>query len=307
MALVAIKNLGQRSIITKQSYYDMALLLSRVRSYRVVSLRVSPCRAFGAAAAPESYYDSQSGLWVAKAQGLRLHELALTRSIDARAFASFKASRATSVELPPDSLSEIADVARLEIPIAMKIHDLGDLSSLPPAVRIAVLDVDVASTSANAWASQLSLVAAASARGLAVRANFSNALTADPSRCQLAGGKFADAGCGALVLLCSDAEDDEAEDALEAAIEALLWVDVAGETMLSRLAMRAPHSPLGERLVRLAGGRFGVTAFDVDATSSAEPAAMPASALLRALAAAGADIGGRDPAACEAAEVSRLA
>lgn len=177
-----------------------------------------------------------------------------------------------------------------------------DIMALPPAVRVAVIDVDVRAPASD-WAAQLGAVAAALSRGLSVRANLLSALSADPSQCQLAGAKLADAGCGALVLCCADAVGDT-EDALEAAVEALLWVDVAGETMLSRLALRVPHSAEGARVAAAAASRLRVSGFDVDASGRAAP---PPSALLAALVAAGADIGGRGAAACAAAEAALTA
>ena len=248
---------------------------------------------------PGSFYDSQSGQWMTVGNAsIRLHEVSIVNpSHLPLLMALVGKSRASSVEIP--RLGDNACNANFPDAVqrAMKSPGARGLRSLQKDIHTVVLDVDVGA-SATAWAQHLDGIADALALGLNVRANLLGALDAEPVQCQLAGAKLADAGCGAIILSGGGGTD---EDALDAAIEALLWVDVAGATMLSRLGLRVPYTETGLGIAAAAAARHRVLAFDVDARGRAAP---PASALLRALAAAGVDIDGRDPDACAAAEAA---
>lgn len=226
---------------------------------------------------------------------IRLHEVSIVDPSHLPLLAALVGtSRASSVEIPSLGDSAIFPDA---VQRAIKPPGASCLRSLQRGIHTIVLDVNVGA-SATAWAQHLGGIADALSRGHSVRANLLGALDAEPVQCQLAGAKLADAGCGAIILSGSSSTD---EDALDAAIESLLWVDVAGATMLSRLGLRVPYTEAGLGIAAAAAARHRVLAFDVDARGRTAP---PASALLRALAAAGVDVGGRDPDACAAAEAA---
>jgi hypothetical protein len=151
---------------------------------------------------------------------------------------------------------------------------------------------------ADSWAAALANAKRAQVASLAVRVSFEGALSADAVQLQLAAATFADAGAGMIML--RDTGGDADEDALEAAVEAVLWVDVAGETMNSRLGLRC----LNPDILALAASRFKVDVFDSCALEGG-PAPL-ASTLLRALEGAGRKTG-RDVVAVAAAEAELAA
>ena len=239
--------------------------------------------------AENTYYSSQSGrvMTLPGALGLRLH-LACPPNFAQKAAALV---RPTSIVLPPSALPGTARGAFSPCLLAAPAPS-------PPWADILTLEVDASAPrvqdGVDGWSGALSAARAAVAAGLRVRLNLLHALAADPTELQLVAGLFADAGVTHLALVCEGGGDDV--DALEAACEAVLWLDVVGETMLDRLGVVAADP----ELIAAASKSMKLSVFDAR-VGRGDPRAPLASALLTALAGCG-RAHGRDVAAVEALE-----
>jgi hypothetical protein len=152
------------------------------------------------------HYDSQSGRHVALPGGLGLRLFDVT-------------SPSFYPRLPPEAVSALG-------------------SALPStSAFVAAVDCTNNSTLATALESTKQAMASETKN---IRVRFENALQCKPAALQLLAAKFADAGVLQLVLSCTG--DDE--DALNEAIESVLWLDVEGELMVNRLGLRSSNQGL---------------------------------------------------------------
>mmetsp|Transcript_53599 Transcript_53599/g.126834 ORF Transcript_53599/g.126834 Transcript_53599/m.126834 type:complete len:302 (+) Transcript_53599:55-960(+) len=214
------------------------------------------------------FYNSQQGRWMRKsgAAGIRIHEVGLTLQRGGgenlgETFRKICAVRPLTVQLPPVSeLLQAHDVAALlvssagtgVVSLVSDQEELGKWAALRDSSREAELWAGIelscqAQDLTATIASARSLVSQAKAMGLQVKARLHDGFATpegesgpEVSRMTDAAMALADEGADAIVV--SDAEGAGAldESELTDALEALLWFDVAGESMMERLAYSGP-------------------------------------------------------------------
>ncbi|KAF0686877.1 Aste57867_21351 [Aphanomyces stellatus] len=122
------------------------------------------------------------------------------------------------------------------------------------------------------WDPILARCAAASKRGLPIKATLKNAFASSDVTIQLAGSLLADAGASIITL--DDVEDLADEDTLLEAYEALTWCDVVGLPMKQRVGFRpASDATFLEELLNQAAVELEIKHFDVCVYGKEGPAA----------------------------------
>lgn len=223
--------------------------------------------------ASTSFFDSQSGLTLVapRSAGVRAHELAFAGGSNlgaATCLALLRRVSPASAAIPFQWLAEACDAHRgSPTPLLLAVacstkDDLTRLTQYAPALPLEA----ALSVSSGAPGDAVALARAAADAGLRTRCLVHGAggvgcdATAGPrGALDDTVAALADAGVGVIALAVgADADEDDMREALESA-----WaLDVAGDAMLERVALRTP----AQALVRAALG-WGATRFEVDARS----------------------------------------
>ena len=159
-----------------------------------------------------------------------------------------------AVELEKAGWKKEAAGTKFSGPLCGSVSDMEDVIRHKDLLTYATISVSCRGDVKTSLGSALQLAGMATDAGFLVRAYVRDAFEEDPAIVQDVVVGLADADTSTIIL--SDASQQADVDAFREVIEAALWVDVVGESMLERLGLRVPL-PLCVEAIKL-----GITRFD---------------------------------------------
>ena len=211
---------------------------------------------------PDTFLDSQSGLRLSRPQRgvLRLHELSSARA-GGVSFASLATARVASADVSLSAaLSGAAEGKAGDVFLFAPVSTAADAAAVRSKAngRIGASIIMRLPLSGPSMREGCDLVSSCSSN-MRVRVVLESGFATGPEAAEDAVARFADAGAAVIVLAGASNGSNDDEDEVREAIERSFNLDVAGDALLERLAVRGSARTLAAALTA------GVTRVDVDA------------------------------------------